>query len=157
MSRACSKGSKATIEDYMLSCLIKPLNGKNKVVQHEIVKDINNHLFDGALSIYDLIQKYASEMASVDGVRNKQLVNHVVLDDDEDGIDATVNSIKDVACHACKKRGHHARDCPQTHTDTPTTSTGEGGGKFPFKCGRCRQSGHKSKDCPLKGKTKVLT
>ena len=63
------RDSKVTIEDYGLFCLVKSLDGKSKVVQHEMIRDINSADDKSHFPIYDMVQKYASEMAAVDGAK----------------------------------------------------------------------------------------
>ena len=132
------RDSKVTIEDYALMCLVRSLSGKSKVVQHSIVKDINNNEYGGQLVIYDLVYKYATELASVEGVKAK-VANRVQEGDEIDTDPSGVNSINDVICHNCGKKGHYQRDCPTPKKGSPNDDKPN--------CTYCNKPGHKRKDC----------
>ncbi|RPG35949.1 MAG: hypothetical protein CBB72_005020, partial [Muricauda sp. TMED12] len=136
------KECKVTIEDLFLFSLIKSLNGKSKYVQHQIVKDIDNQTENSQIQIYDMVNKYAAEIASVDGAVPKVNVVDESASEDVNQDMSQVNSIKDVVCNKCKQKGHFARECPQNKTEQP--------GDFRFACGRCGVKGHRRKDCPQK-------
>ena len=144
------KDSKVTIEDWALMCVIKSLEGKSKYVQHEIVKDINMSDDGVDVPFFDLIQRYASAIASVEGNNQKPVkrVDGVGNDIDENG--KFVGSLADIICHNCKKKGHLARNCPERTPGNPGNVEIK---KFTYKCSKCGKAGHKRKDCPDKGQT----
>ena len=147
------KESNVTIEDFGLMCLVKSLDGKSKYVQHEIVKDINLIEDKSQIQIFDVVEKYASAMASVDGIKPKS-TNQVATGGDDDDAKLTaeqieaINAVKDFRCHTCGKQGHFANKCP----DKDKPSNGRPGSEkpFPFKCAKCGKKGHKKRDCPNK-------
>jgi len=135
------RDSGVTIEDFGLRCLIKSLDGKSKFVQHSIVNDINSAEDLSEIEIFDLVQRYASDLASVDGI--KKSTNHV--DDGE-----KVNALADMACHNCGIKGHLKKDCTKPPKDKVNEPSA-----FRFKCTKCNKKGHKRKDCPEKDKPDV--
>ena len=143
------RDSKVTIEDYGLFCLVKSLAGKSKVVQHEMIRDINSADDKSHFPIYDMVQKYASEMAAVDGAKTSSS-NNV-----DTPLTPPVNSIKDIKCHNCGEMGHYMRECPKPRNVKPGEKPGDFGQKgtkykFKYPCSKCGDSGHKRKDCPKK-------
>jgi hypothetical protein len=143
------RDSKVTIEDYGLFCLVKSLDGKSKVVQHEMIRDINSADDKSHFPIYDMVQKYASEMAAVDGAKTSSS-NNV-----DTPLTPPVNSIKDIKCHNCGEMGHYMRECPKPRNVKPGEKPGDFGQKgtkykFKYPCSKCGDSGHKRKDCPKK-------
>ena len=57
--------SKASMKHYSLDKIMHNLDGKAKTVQYRIAEDMNTLSHDGTMNIYDLIQEYASMIASV--------------------------------------------------------------------------------------------
>jgi hypothetical protein len=56
--------SKVTIMDYILMRIMASFDGKNKTIQHQIARDINERGDEDDVNIYDMIQGYCSEIAS---------------------------------------------------------------------------------------------
>ena len=63
--------SKATIMDYVLHCVMKSLAGKSKTIQYRIADDINKNEINDATNIFDVIQDYATAMATVGDGKSK--------------------------------------------------------------------------------------
>jgi hypothetical protein len=153
--------SKVTLLDFALLSVMKSLNGKSKTVQYKIAEKINSGEIDSVEKIYDLLQDYASVMASVgDGGSNKQGKVNQVGDDTKGNF----------ACTRCGRDGHTAKKCfAKVHKktgktlDPKTASQKTGGGKgggggtqhtqrqtpgeFKGKCDNCGEVGHKKADC----------
>ena len=83
--------SKCTIMDYILMRVMRSFDGKSKTIQYKIADDINNKVVDENLNVFDLIQSYCSDMASMG--------------------DNKLNVVKNVKCTLCKKTGHEKKDC----------------------------------------------
>ena len=143
------KDSKVTIDDVALYSIVKSLQGRSKYVQHEIVKEINEAGDGTPIQVYDLVQKYATQLAAVDGVVKPKSTNHVSNDDS-----SGVNSIQDVVCHGCGEKGHFIRECP--NKDKSLEKPGDGlktrpKGKHKWPCSKCGSKDHKRSECPKKG------
>jgi hypothetical protein len=57
--------SGASVMHYVLTRIMKSFNGKLRTIQYRIAEDINQHVIDDNTNTYDMVQKYAVEIASV--------------------------------------------------------------------------------------------
>ena len=64
---------RCTIMDLALICVMKSLDGKSRTMQHQIANDINNSDITDQTNVFDMVQKYASSMASVGDGMPKQV------------------------------------------------------------------------------------
>ena len=108
--------SKASISHYALTRIMHSLDGKLKSVQYKIAEDLNALRPEDDVNIYDLIQTYATMIASV-------------------GDTGKVLAVEDDHCHYCDELGHHLNDCPKRAADitsgklVPGRGKGKGGGR----------------------------
>ena len=70
---------------YALSRIMKSFDGKLKHVQYRIAEDVNNMEIDDNINIFDMLQGYASLIASVRD--SKAAVAYAVGDEQADGTD----------------------------------------------------------------------
>ena len=110
------------------------LDGKAKTVQYKIAKDMNALSQDDTVNIYDLIQEYASMIASVG-----------------DSTPKPVMGVQDDNCHNCGEKGHHAHGCP--HGDKPKDKDDKKpNGKAKKKCTHCGWKEHTADECRRKAR-----
>ena len=57
--------SGATVMHFVLTRILKSFSGKLTTIQYRIAEDINQRIIDENTNIYDMLQKYAVEIASV--------------------------------------------------------------------------------------------
>jgi hypothetical protein len=109
--------AKCSIMDYVLMQIMRSFDGKSKIIQHKIADDINNHKIDDKLNVYDLIQRYCSDMASA-GEGTQKVINYV--DKGKCGncgirghteAKCRRKNKEKVECYKCGKRGHYAYEC----------------------------------------------
>lgn len=129
--------SRASMTHYALTRIMHSLDGKLKTVQYKIAEDLNALRPEDDVNIYDLIQTYASMIASV-GDSTSQVLN---VEEDE--------------CHYCHETGHHSRDCPKRIKDQESKEPkGKGGkgkqSKWKLKCDFCGRKGHTDATCKFK-------
>jgi hypothetical protein len=128
--------SGANLTHYLMSKVMRAFDGKSKTIQFKIAEDLRNHKIDDTLNIYDLIQKYCSEIASVG-----------------DGNPARVNSIDEnkteIICHHCGQAGHKRPQCPARIKEMKNEQAKE------IICHHCKQPGHKRPSCPLRSQPAV--
>ena len=134
--------SKASMMHYCLTKIMHSLDGKHKTVQYKIAEDLNALAPDDDVNIYDLIQVYATMIASVGDTSNKPVM--AVEDDD---------------CHYCGEKGHHEHTCSKKKEDAaigkyePVHRRGKGGrknrsrDKWKLKCTNCGMKGHTADKC----------
>ena len=148
--------SKASIMHYILSRIMKSFNGKLKTIQYRIAEDINSRVITDNTNVFDMMQQYAVEIASVG--------------------DTTLNGVNAVGeeqqaqiplCRYCGKSRHLETDCrtkkydQQNGTDNRAGKAGDSGKEARVEkrtCHGCGQKGHLRRDCPkLKGGQPVMT
>ena len=133
--------SRASITHYALTRIMHSLDGKLKTVQYKIAEDLNALQPNDDVNIYDLIQTYATMIASVGDSGSKVL------------------AIEDDLCGYCKEKGHYQRSCPKKQADiaagtyVPKGKGGNGKGKdsrWKKKCEWCGRKGHSQETCKFK-------
>ena len=95
--------SKANIVDYALSKVMKSFEGRSKTIQFRIADDINNSQDTEKLNIFDMIQSYCADIATVGDGKSKPT--------------KTVGNGDIPKCSHCGKKGHTAKDCFQLHPE----------------------------------------
>ena len=138
--------SRASMTHYALTRVMHSLDGKLKTVQYKIAEDLNALAPEDEVNIYDLIQTYASMIASVGDSAS------------------SVNAVEDDDCHYCHKKGHHENSCHKKKADLAAGKTGDGKGspkhtdkasmadRWKLKCDFCGRKGHLEDDCRIKEK-----
>ena len=125
--------SGATIMHFVLTRILKSFNGKLTTIQYRIAEDINQRIIDDNTNIYDMVQKYAVEIASVGA--SKTNVNMAREENsDTSGMECTYCHKKNHSVDKCYKR-KKAEGKPEVETRT---------------CHECGQKGHIRPDCPNK-------
>ena len=128
--------SKASMRHYSLQKIMHSLDGKAKTVQYRIAEDMNSLAADDTINIYDLIQEYASMIASVG-----------------DSSPKPVMGVQDDLCHNCGEKGHHANTCTnQNNKDHQNNRNGNNETKKKKKCTHCGWKGHTVEECRKKAK-----
>ena len=128
--------SKASMRHYSLQKIMHSLDGKAKTVQYRIAEDMNALSADDTINIYDLIQEYASMIASVG-----------------DSSPKPVMGVQDDLCHNCGEKGHHANTCTnQNNKDHQGDNRNGNNGKPKKKCTHCGWKGHTVEECRKKAK-----
>ena len=91
------------------------------------------------INIYDLIQEYASMIASVD-----------------DSSPKPVMGVQDVLCHNCGEKGHHANTCTNQNNKNHQKDNCNGNNGTPKKkCTHRGRKGHTVEECRKKAKTEA--
>lgn len=140
--------SGANITHFIMGKVMRSFDGKSKSIQFKIAEDMNTHPIDESLNVYDLVQTYCADLASVG-----------------DGNTAKVGNVN-VTCHGCGKAGHKRPDCPDKNKSTGKGGKAQGsdkkggkGEKGKFKsakkdivCHHCGKQGHIRPECPDKDK-----
>ena len=139
--------SKASITHYALTRIMHSLDGKLKTVQYKIAEDLNALQPNDDVNIYDLIQTYATMIASVGDSSSRVL------------------AIEDDLCGYCKEKGHYQRNCPQKQADIAAgvympkggrsgdkggKGKGKEGSRWNKKCEWCGRKGHSQDTCKFK-------
>ena len=111
--------------------------GKSKTIQFKIEEDFNKmDLGNPQINLYDLVQKYCSELAAVGN--GEQIVVRAVSTDK--GFDK---------CLGCGKKGHTVRECRKLHKKTRKAIEKKlKKGEQVVVCYECRELGHYKADCP---------
>lgn len=139
--------SKASIAHYCLTRLMHNFAGKVKTVQYRIAEDLQALKPGDEVNIYDLIQTYASMIASVGDSTGK------IMNVNEDH--------KDHTCFNCGEKGHHKKDCPKLEFGNGYEESsslppqrgrgrGKGGGRNRSTCTFCGWRGHTEHECHKK-------
>jgi hypothetical protein len=89
--------SKASIMHYGLSRIMKSFNGKLKTIQYKIAQDLNSRVIDDNTNVFDMIQSYATDIASVGDSKHTGSALAVTEDSDE--------------CSYCHNPGHTEAQC----------------------------------------------
>ena len=138
--------SKASIMHYVLSRIMKSFDGKLKTIQYKIAEDINSRVVDDSTNVFDMVQAYATDIASVGDSKHSGALN--------------INT--DVKCTYCHNKGHLESDCRKKKNAGGKAkgkkggggkgSGGKGGGKgySDYDCHYCGKKGHISRDCAKK-------
>ena len=119
----------ANMTHYFMCKLMKAFDGKSKTIQYRIAADFNEKTIDASLNVYDLVQKYCSELASVG-----------------DGSQKPVHMIE---CHHCKGP-HKKTDCPDLKKKGKIAKKKKEneGKKKTVTCCHCGEKGHIKPKCP---------
>lgn len=136
--------SKCSIMDYILSRVMKSFDGKSKTVQFKIAEDINSKVVNDKLNIFDMIQGYCADIASVgDGQPHM----------------AKTATESDELCPYCKRGKHKESDCFKKQRDEAgAKANAHGNGNKnrnansskKYNCSKCGKKGHKARDCRSK-------
>ena len=133
-------GSRASFLHYYLTRVMQSLDGKHKTVQYKIAEDLNALSADDDVNIYDLIQTYASMIASVGESTTKPAL-----------------AIQDDRCHNCGELGHHSHQCTKDASNKDTSNSGRVKGKGRrestkgLKCDFCGiKNSHIEADCQIR-------
>ena len=136
---------------YALSRIMKSFDGKLKHVQYRIAEDMNNMEIDDNTNIFDMLQGYASLIASVGD--SKAAVAYAAGDEQADGTD-------NGRCTFCNIYGHNEKDCRKKQRSQRGGGGGKGGGKgkgdhTKKDCHTCGELGHISRNCPMKAQSQT--
>ena len=126
--------SQASITHYCLTRLMHNFDGKVKTVHYSIAEDLQALKPQDEVNIYDLIQIYASMIASVGDSSHKVL------------------AIEDQECFNCGEMGHIKKNCPKAPSVGPEKGGkgGKGGKQTKEKCTFCGWKGHTESECRKK-------
>ena len=131
--------SGASIMHYVLSRIMKSFAGKLKTIQYRIAEDINSRVIDDQTNIFDMVQKYAVEIASV-GDSKPGAVNAAMESTDGKTL-----------CPYCHRGPHTEEQCFKKQRDLGGgKGSGKGGNKRGLTCHYCHELGHVARDCPKK-------
>ena len=111
--------AKCTIIDYALSRVMISFEGKSKVTQHKIARDINNNKdIENDLNVFDLIQGYCADLTAVGDSPSG-------VDAVTDDLDNPVGTVQD-KCTFCGAPGHSESECrKKKNKDKEYTYCGE--------------------------------
>lgn len=120
--------AKCSIMDYALTKVMQSFDGKCKQIQYDIAKDINTQDIGDHTNVFDMIQGYCADIASVGD--SKATSAHAVGE----------------ACTYCGKPGHIEKVCFKKQRDD-SGHAHDSSLTLPanVKCRYCRQKGHKLK------------
>ena len=136
--------SGANITHFMMGKIMRSFDGKSKTVQFKIAEDLNTRQIDETLNVYDLVQTYCADLASVG-----------------DGNSAKVGNVN-IVCHECGESGHKRPDCPKLKaakakekkkSDDKAKARAAKAKADKAKteaiiCHHCKEPGHKRPECP---------
>ena len=105
--------SKCTMMDYALMCVMKSLDGRARTMQYKIADDINKQEITDQTNVYDMVQSYASSMASVGENNSENKVNAATSGKEKDKESDTDEFSGN--CYVCGKKGHKSFECPDRH------------------------------------------
>jgi hypothetical protein len=108
------------------------MHGRSKAIQYRIADDINHLQIDDNLNIFDLIQRYCADIASV-GDGKKNMIKNVNEGEEKP------------PCKHCGKDNHKSEDCYSQKNLKASKSKKK---KFKGFCGKCGKKGHKQAECP---------
>ena len=145
--------SGASIMHFILTRILKSFKGKLKTIQYRIAQDINSRVIDESTNIFDMVQTYAVDIASVG-------------DSSHNNTTAVVEASTRVCTH-CGKTGHLEETCFEKYPHLKSSKQGKGGkgkkwigkGK-PKHCTYCKKAGHTAQECRKQkadGKTRAAT
>lgn len=111
--------SGAGIRHYALMKVLKSFDGKVKTIQYRMAQDINSRIIDENTNIFDMIQSYATGIATDgDSSRGNSRGVTVVEQGDrsfENGAVSAVSTGDNEVCSHCKKPGHKESSCFDEH------------------------------------------
>ena len=137
--------SGASMMHYSLCRILRSFNGKLKTIQYRIAEDMNGQEINDKTNIYDMVQKYATDIASV--ADSKSLVN-LANDDDNAGNINEVNAQS--ICTWCKHFGHKESECRKKAADVQKYGANAKPPATANKwCHKCKTKGHMTKDMQL--------
>ena len=121
--------SGATVMHYVLTRILKSFNGKLTTIQYRIAEDINQRIIDKNTNIYDMLQKYSVEIASVGS--SKTSVNMAREE---------YPKTPGIECTYCHKMNHTAEQCYKKKRDEVPLHTAQ-------TCSKCKRKGHLRAQC----------
>lgn len=138
---------RATVTHLIMCRLMKAFEGRSKTVQFKIAEDFNRlDLDDPNINLYDLVQNYCADLATVG--------------------DSKPHRVAAVVCSDCHNEGHEAEDCPkrkQRETNEANRlknlklkadrATRQNKAHANLTCHTCGKVGHISPNCPEKKKS----
>ena len=121
---------RADVNHYMICRLMEAFKGKSKTIQYKIAEDFNNIEEGQAVNLYDIVQKYCSELAAVG--------------------DGSVTSVN--ICTECNSPHHEVEDCPKRKQQQRDAENRDKHRKAIRKkkdkiCDFCGKEGHIKKYC----------
>ena len=100
--------SGASIMHYALSRILASFNGKLKTIQYKIAEDMNSREIDNMTNIFDMVQSYATDIASVGDSRHAA---NAVFEQDQEGYVGSIAGPGQKGCGWCKHIGHEEHEC----------------------------------------------
>jgi hypothetical protein len=111
--------SGVTMMDYALSKIMKSFEGKSKTIQYQIAHDINTKDIDDNLNLYDLIQGYCAQIATVGDMQvSVGAVENTTADETRRPKQTGAQQERTTyRCQYCDKKGHTVANCWAKQTD----------------------------------------
>ncbi len=134
--------SGVTMMDYALSKIMKSFEGKSKTIQYQIAHDINTKDIDDNLNLYDLIQGYCAQIATVGDMQvSVGAVENTTADETRRPKPTGAQPERpNNRCPYCEKKGHTLANCWAKQIDAGETTSAP-------KCGHCGKLGHNEDKC----------
>ena len=146
--------SGASIMHYVLSRGMKSFDGKLKTIQYKIAEDINRTVINDHTNVFDMVQSYAADIASVGDSKAPAMQ-----------VQSNGNA-SSATCGFCNFQGHTEDQCRKKKaamqslsgsSNSSAASSPDGNSKHAhYSCHRCGKKGHVSKSCPEKATKNAL-